>query len=133
MIYHPLIDFRDDLSYYDGSLEVKVRSSAFDMLPPRIYRALKKFGNDIALARRKRGLTIAMMTERLGVAKQTYQRIEKGDPAVSMGIYAMAIFVLGLGDKPFDLADPSRDEQGILLDIERTPKRVRIKTEPTSR
>jgi len=110
-----------------------VHSSAFDMLPPRIRRALKKFGSDIALARRKRGLTIAMMTERLGVAKQTYQRLEKGDPAVAMGIYAMAIFVLGLGDKPFDIADPSRDEHGILLDAERTPKRIRIKKEPTSR
>lgn len=74
-----------------------------------------------------------MMTERLGVAKQTYQRVEQGDPAVAMGIYAMAIFVLGLGDKPFDFADPSRDEQGMLLDAERTPKRVRAKKEPTSR
>ncbi len=110
-----------------------MHSSAFDMLPPRLRRALKKLGNDIGLARRKRGLTIAMMTERLGVAKQTYQRIEKGDPSVAMGIYAMAIFVLGLGDKPFDIADPSRDEHGMLLDVERTPKRVRVKKEPTSR
>lgn len=110
-----------------------MRSSAFDLLPPRMRRALTKLGGDIALARRKRGLTIAMMTERLGVAKQTYQRVEQGDPAVAMGIYAMAIFVLGLGDKPFDFADPSRDEQGMLLDAERTPKRVRTKKEPTSR
>jgi hypothetical protein len=74
-----------------------------------------------------------MMTERIGVSKQTYQRVERGDPAVAMGTYAMAIFVLGLGDKPFDIADPSRDEQGLLLDAERTPKRVRAKKEPTSR
>jgi len=110
-----------------------MHSSANDLLPPRIRRALTKLGSDIALARRKRGLTIAMMTERIGVAKQTYQRVERGDPAVAMGTYAMAIFVLGLGDKPFDIADPSRDEQGLLFDAERTPKRVRAKKEPTSR
>lgn len=110
-----------------------MHSSANDLLPPRIRRALTKLGSDIALARRKRGLTIAMMTERIGVAKQTYQRVERGDPAVAMGTYAMAIFVLGLGDKPFDIADPSRDEQGLLLDAERTPKRVRPKKELTSR
>lgn len=108
-------------------------SPAHHLLPPRIRRALTKLGGDIALARRKRGLTMAMMTERLGVSKQTYQRIERGDPAVAMGTYAMAIFVLGLGDKPFDIADPSRDEQGLLLDAERTPKRVRTKKEPTAR
>ncbi|MCX6127581.1 MAG: helix-turn-helix transcriptional regulator [Proteobacteria bacterium] len=110
-----------------------MHSSANDLLPPRIRRALAKLGRDIALARRKRGLTIAMMTERIGVAKQTYQRVERGDPAVAMGTYAMAIFVLGLGDKPFDIADPSQDQQGLLLDAERTPKRVRAKKEPTSR
>lgn len=110
-----------------------MHSAAFDLLPPRLRRSLTKLGSDIALARRKRGLSVAMMTERLGVAKQTYQRVERGDPAVAMGIYAMAIFVLGLGDAPFDIADPSRDEQGLLLDAERTPKRVRAKKEPTPR
>jgi DNA-binding XRE family transcriptional regulator len=108
-------------------------SSSNNLLPPRIRRALTKLGSDIALARRKRRLTIAMMTERIGVAKQTYQRVERGDPTVAMGIYAMTIFVLGLGDKPFDFVDPSRDEQGLLIDAEKTPKRVRSKKEPTSR
>jgi DNA-binding XRE family transcriptional regulator len=110
-----------------------MHSAAFELLPSRIRRALAKLGNDIALARRKRSLTIAMMTERIGVAEQTYQRVERGDPTVAIGIYALAIFVLGLGGTPFDIADPSRDEQGLLLDAERTPKRVRTKREPTSR
>ena len=29
MIYHPLIDFRDDLSYYHGSLEVTVPAATY--------------------------------------------------------------------------------------------------------
>jgi DNA-binding XRE family transcriptional regulator len=111
---------------------VLMRSSVYDVLPPRVRRSLTKFGADLALARRKRQLTAAMMSERLGVAKSTYVRVEKGDPTVSMGVYAMALFVLGFGDAFGDLVAASRDEQGLLLDEQRVPKRVHPKTEPTS-
>ncbi|MET0592742.1 MAG: helix-turn-helix transcriptional regulator [Polyangiaceae bacterium] len=110
-----------------------MRSSVHDILPPKVRRSLKKFGADLALARRKRRLTTAMMSERLGVAKSTYVRVEKGDPTVSLGVFAMALFVLGFGDAFGDLVDASRDEQGLLLDQQRIPKRVHPKTEPTSR
>jgi hypothetical protein len=68
-----------------------------------------------------------MMAERVGVAKGTYARMEKGDPAVSMGAYAMALFVLGFGESFGGLADTQRDEHGLILDEERLPKRVRVK------
>jgi len=48
------------------------------------------------------------------------------DPAVAMGAYAMALFVLGFGEVLGDLTDARRDEEGLLLDEERLPKRVRI-------
>ena len=107
-----------------------MRSAVLDVIPPRVRRSLTKLGADLALARRKRGLTTAMMVERLGVAKSTYVRIEKGDPTVSLGAYAMALFVLGFGDALADLIDPRRDDQGLLLDAQRLPRRVRPKTEP---
>ena len=106
-----------------------MRSSVHDILPAGLRRSLVKFGGDIAVARRKRQLTVAMMAERLGVAKSTYLRVEKGDPSVSLGVYAMALFVLGFGDALGDLVDPRRDDQGLLLDVERLPKRVRVKRE----
>jgi transcriptional regulator with XRE-family HTH domain len=110
-----------------------MRSSVHDILPPKVRRSLQKFGGDLALARRKRRLTTAMMSERLGVAKSTYARVEKGDPTVSLGVFAMALFVLGFGDAFGDLVDASRDEQGLLLDQQRIPKRVHPKREPTAR
>jgi DNA-binding XRE family transcriptional regulator len=109
-----------------------MRSSVQDVLPPKVRRSLTKFGADLAMARRKRHLTAAMMSERLGVAKSTYVRVEKGDPTVSLGAYAMALFVLGFGDAFAELVDASRDEQGLLLDAGRVPKRVRSRREPTS-
>lgn len=107
-----------------------MRSAVFDVLPPALRRSLAKLGGDIGLARRKRSLTVAMMAERLGVAKSTYLRVEKGDPATSIGVYAMALFVLGFGEVLGDLVEPSRDVHGLLLDAERLPRRVRVTREP---
>lgn len=107
-----------------------MRSAIHDVLPARVRRSLAKFGHDLAVARRKRHLTMAMVAERTGLAKSTYARIEQGDPAVAMGAYAMALFVLGFGEAFGDLIDARHDEQGLLLDEERLPKRVRIKKLP---
>ena len=103
-----------------------MHSSVYDILPPAVRRSLVKFGGDLALARRKRQLTVAMMAERLGISRATYTRIEKGDPRVAMGAYAQALFVLGFGSIFGDLIDQRKDEQGLLLDLDRLPKRVRI-------
>ena len=81
-----------------------------------------KLGADIALARKKRSLTTVMMAERLGVAKSTYLKIEKGDPTVAMGAYAMTFFVLGVDEALGQIVDPRNDDQGLLLDAERLPK-----------
>jgi transcriptional regulator with XRE-family HTH domain len=109
-----------------------MRSSLHDLLPPAVRRSLSKFGQDLANARRKRRLTIAMMAERMGIAPNTYRRVEKGDPSVAMGAYAMALFVVGFGGALGDLADARHDDVGLQLDEERLPKRVRVKKSPTA-
>lgn len=100
------------------------------LLPPVVSRSLEKLGTDIGLARRKRLLTEAMMAERIGVARGTYRNVEAGDPGAGVGVYAMALFVLGLGSPLAQLADPSTDDTGLALDSERIPKRVRPKKKP---
>jgi hypothetical protein len=97
-----------------------MRSPLFDRLPPTVSRSLQKMGRDIAIARRKRRLTTAMMAERMGVSRPTFLRV----------VYAMALFVLGLGMPFGDLVDASRDDQALVLDIERLPERVRPRTQP---
>ena len=100
------------------------------VLPMRLRLAIAKLGADIAIARRKRSLTVGMMAERIGAHKNTYLKIEKGDPTVAFGIYAMALFVLGLSEGLTALADPGRDDTGLLLDADHLPKRVRARKEP---
>ena len=101
-----------------------MKSEVNDILPPNVRRSFDKFGADLSIARRKRRLTVAMMCERLGTSKSTWQRMEKGDPTVSMGAYAQALFVLGFGTPLAELVDQRHDEQGLLLDVEHLPKRV---------
>jgi DNA-binding XRE family transcriptional regulator len=107
-----------------------MRSTVTDTLPSGVKRALTKLGADIALARKKRSLTTMMMAERIGVAKSTYFKVERGDPTVAMGTYAMTFFVLGLGDVLGEMLDARRDDQGLLLDTERMPQRVRTPKSP---
>jgi transcriptional regulator with XRE-family HTH domain len=109
-----------------------MRSTIVDTLPPKVKRSLSKLGADIAIARKKRGLTALMMAERVGVAKSTYLKVEKGDPTVALGTYAMTFFVLGLSEVLGEILDARRDDQGLLLDVERLPQRVRTPRTPSA-
>jgi DNA-binding XRE family transcriptional regulator len=107
-----------------------MRSTVEDTLPPTVKRSLTKLGADMALARKKRKLTTMMITERTGVAKSTYFKLEKGDPLVALSTYAMTVFVLGFGDILGEILYPRGDDQGLLLDAERMPKRIRTPKPP---
>ena len=90
-------------------------------------RSLVKLGQDVAIARKKRNLTTRMVAERTGVARSTYFKVEKGDPTVSMGVYAMTLFVLGFGEVLGEIIDARQDDHGHLLDTARLPERVRTR------
>lgn len=107
-----------------------MKQNLADVLPLPIQRALKKFGDDIRIARVKRGFTIEMMAERIGIHRSTYSKLEKGDPMVGLGAYAIALFVLGFGTPLRDLIDQRADDTGLLLNLEQLPKRVRPKKTP---
>ena len=102
-----------------------MRSSVTDILPPQVRRSLRKFGQDISIARRKRRLSVAMMTERVGISKATLQRMENGDPSVSIAAYVQSLFILGFGTPLSELIDQSNDEQGLLMELDHLPKRIR--------
>jgi transcriptional regulator with XRE-family HTH domain len=94
-------------------------------LPLPVMHLLRKLGRDLALARRKRGISTSDMAGRLFVSKDTLWRLEKGDPVVSLGTLATAAFILQLHHRLADLAAPSSDELALTLDEQRLPKRIR--------
>lgn len=98
-----------------------------DIMPPKLIKKLKTLGQNISIARRKRLLTIGMMCERACISKQTYMKLEKGDPSVSLGAFAMVLFALSEENRIEELLDVSVDEIGLMLDISKLPKRVHRK------
>lgn len=99
------------------------------IIPIPVNKALKKLGADLKEARIKRRLTMALVEERAGITHITLSKVEKGDAGVSMGIYAKVMFVLGLIDNIYNLAEPDNDTVGKVYDKENLPKRVRYKKE----
>lgn len=99
--------------------------SSADSIPLPAAHALRKLGRDISLARRKRGISTADMAVRLFVSRDTLWRLERGDPSVSLGTLATAIFVLQLQDRLANLAAPSSDDLALSLDERRLPQRIR--------
>ena len=87
--------------------------------------ALRKLGRDLALARRKRGISTADMAARLFVSRDTLWRLERGDQTVAIGTIATAAFVLQLHDRLANLGAPASDAVGLSLDAHRLPQRIR--------
>lgn len=67
--------------------------------PIPVKKALKKLGKDIREARIRRRIPVALMAERVGISRVTLKSVEDGRPTVSMGIYATALYVLGMLDR----------------------------------
>lgn len=99
-------------------------------LPLPAAQALRKLGRDLALARRKRGISTGDMAARLFVSRDTLWRLERGDPTVASGTVATACFVLQLHDRLANLAAPASDALGLNLDEQRLPQRIRRKVSP---
>jgi len=100
-------------------------SPSQNALPLVARKALRKLGGDIQVARKRRRLTMTIVAERAFISRNTLTRVERGDPAVALGIYATVLFVLGLAGRLGDLADPLTDDVGLALEGERLPQRAR--------
>lgn len=101
-------------------------------IPLPVERAIRKLGNDISLARRRRHISQASLAERMGASLSTVRRMEKGDVRVPIHFFARALHVFGEIQVLELLLDTSRDEIGLTLMDERLPKRVRSKPRGTS-
>ena len=63
---------------------------------PRLRRLLEQVGANLKLARLRRGHSAATVAQRAGVSRKTLYRVEQGNPAVALGIYARVLQALRL-------------------------------------
>ncbi|PUE23991.1 hypothetical protein B9Z39_14615 [Limnohabitans sp. JirII-29] len=65
-------------------------------LYPSQLRLLRELGLRLREARLRRRLSVSQVAERTEVSRPTLNKVEKGDPAVTLGTYLRVLAVLGL-------------------------------------
>lgn len=75
------------------------------ILFPKHKKTMEILGENIKLARKRRGLTILQMAERANVNRNTITSIEKGSPNVSIGAYFNVLRTMNLQDDFLKLAE----------------------------
>jgi transcriptional regulator with XRE-family HTH domain len=106
-------------------------SPATSSLPPAALQALKKLGENLAIARIRRKESQRVWAARLGVSVPTLIRTERGDPSVGVGIFATALWLMGRVQALSEIADPETDRGALELDV-RTATRRRAIRSPAS-
>lgn len=67
-------------------------------LPRKLVQKMAIVGEQIKLARLRRNLSMAQVAERASCSEVTLNKVEKGLPMVSMGIYLRVHYALQLDD-----------------------------------
>lgn len=79
---------------------------------------LRKLAENIKIARKRRKLSISALAVKASVSKTVMSRIESGDPSVGVGKVLNVLDALGLLKGISELADPDRDREQALKEIE---------------
>ena len=85
-----------------------MKKAAYSILPGT-EGILATVGEQIKLARLRRGLSAEFVAERAGISRASLWKVEKGEPSVAMGIYAAVLHALNNLDK--DLLLIARDDE----------------------
>jgi hypothetical protein len=92
-------------------------SRALTQMPPSTLAALEQLGVDLAVARLRRKESLKTWAKRIGVSVPTLLRLEAGEPSVSLGVLATALWLIGRDAALGDLATPKEDRGALELDV----------------
>jgi len=85
-----------------------MKKAAYNIMPGT-EEILKTMGEQIKLARLRRDLSAELVAERAGISRSSLWKVESGNPAVAMGIYAAVLHALGNMDS--DLLLVAKDDR----------------------
>lgn len=85
-----------------------MKKAAYNIVPAT-EEILKTMGEQIKLARLRRDLPVELVAERAGISRSSLWKVENGNPAVAMGIYAAVLHALGNMDQ--DLLLVAKDDE----------------------
>ncbi|MCR5635123.1 MAG: helix-turn-helix domain-containing protein, partial [Lachnospiraceae bacterium] len=79
-----------------------MRKASYNIVPTT-EEILKNMGEQIKLARLRRDLSATLVAERAGISRASLWKVEAGNPAVAIGIYAAVLHALGGMDTDLEL------------------------------
>ena len=98
-------------------------SAVANSLPPVAAASLRQLGENLAIARARRKESQRAWAQRIGVSIPTLIRLERGDPTVSMGAYASALWLMGRVQALADVAAPAADLGALERDVREARRR----------
>lgn len=90
-----------------------------------VGRRLGDVGGSIRRWRLMQSLKVAELAQRAGISRTTLQKIERGDPGVSIGAVMSVMQALGQLDHVAESFEPLSTDVGRLRSTESLPERVR--------
>jgi hypothetical protein len=93
-------------------------AASIDSLPGPVQFSLAVLGGHLRLGRQRRKESLRAWALRLNVSVPTLVAMERGDPRVSVGVYATALWLLGRDAALRDLAAPEHDAQALAKEIQ---------------
>ncbi len=85
-----------------------MKKAAYNIVP-KTEDILKRLGEQVKLARLRRNLSASVVAERAGISRASLWKVESGNPAVAIGIYAAVLHALGGMDE--DLTLVAKDDE----------------------
>jgi transcriptional regulator with XRE-family HTH domain len=93
------------------------QSQAVLNLTPATLSAIETMGAHLAVARVRRKESLVTRARRIGVSVPTLSRMENGDPTVSLGAYAQALWLIGRDGEFARIAAPEFDRDALEMDV----------------
>ena len=100
--------------------------------PFAVKDGARQIGERLALARKRRRLTLRELAAKAGISYDTARAAEAGNLQTGLGAYLAVLWAMGLESEIRSFADPDRDEEGRQLELSRMPQRIRQRKEQVS-
>lgn len=102
------------------------RSNKLQQAPPfEVEQSMKKLGENLRIARIRRKMTIEEAAERIGTGPRAVMDAEKGKAGTGLVVYSALLWLYDLLFQLHDVAAPTKDDEGLILESARARTRVR--------
>ena len=101
------------------------RNQLLNAPPYPVEQALMRLGQSLRTARVRRNLTIKEVADKIGTGPRAIMDAEKGKASTGIGIYVALLWVYDLLSPFNEVANPTLDEQGLMLASAKEKTRAR--------